>query len=255
MSLNTHCETCRKRRVKVCAHQRHMNSISNGCTSQCDGARPNCTQCRQANRICFGFSQKETKFAFVLEKGTHPKKNPHKKMIKGQKDSATGKQPPRAQQLSLPSNSTESIPLSLTISLEDQAIAYYFQQHVIPPSEMMKDIEAYADYLPLMWMQSARNSVFCLAMQKILESMLPYPSDSTISLFLMKVLINICQVFNSVPYSNFDMRFLWKFLIMLKHFISARANGILRRDEEIIDLLKCLVTCFWAKEIATMLVS
>ena len=60
-------------------------------------------------------------------------------------------------------NSSQLIPPSLTISLEDQALAYYFYHHVIPPTGVIEAAQGHDMYFPLIWMRARRDSAFCLA--------------------------------------------------------------------------------------------
>ena len=64
----------------------------------------------------------------------------------------------------LPSNNSgQWIPPSLTISLEDQAIAYYSHHHVILPVGVIEAAQGHGKSLPLIWKRSQRDSAFCLA--------------------------------------------------------------------------------------------
>jgi hypothetical protein len=60
-------------------------------------------------------------------------------------------------------NSSQLIPPSLTISLEDQALAYYFYHHVIPPTGVIEAAQGHDMYFPLIWKRARRDSAFCLA--------------------------------------------------------------------------------------------
>jgi hypothetical protein len=56
-----------------------------------------------------------------------------------------------------------SIPPPLAISLEDQALSYYFGRHVIIPDGMVDIVQGYDQYMPLMFMQARTDSAFRLA--------------------------------------------------------------------------------------------
>ncbi|RDW60243.1 hypothetical protein BP5796_11849 [Coleophoma crateriformis] len=131
MSHNSGCATCMKRRVK------------------CDGAHPNCGQCQQTNRICFPVPQRNPKFTFVAEKLVRKSRVPTpRKETKSAQNYAAAR---------------ELIPSSLTIPLEDQAIAYYFDHYVMPPTEVIEAARGCDSYLSLMWRQSRRESAICQA--------------------------------------------------------------------------------------------
>ncbi|RDW84328.1 hypothetical protein BP6252_01918 [Coleophoma cylindrospora] len=131
MSHTPGCATCMKRRVK------------------CDGAHPNCGQCQQTNRICFPVLQRNPKFTFVAEKLMQKSHvpTPQKKTKSAQNYAAA----------------REMIPSALTIPLEDQAMAYYFDHYVMPPTEVIEAARGCDSYLSLMWKRSQRESAICQA--------------------------------------------------------------------------------------------
>jgi hypothetical protein len=64
-------------------------------------------------------------------------------------------------------NLDTSIRPPLLVSLEDQALAYYFHRHVIPPGEIIEVAQGHEKYLPLMWMQACAGSAFHLSILAI----------------------------------------------------------------------------------------
>jgi hypothetical protein len=132
---------------------------------KCDGALPNCGQCRQANRICFPPQQKETKFSFVIEKPPRSNLSPSRRREthEGQKHAPARKLQSMQKSRFSGNNSSQWISSSLAISLEDQALAYYFHHHVIPPTGVIEAAQGHDMYFPLIWKRAQRDSAFCLA--------------------------------------------------------------------------------------------
>jgi hypothetical protein len=49
------------------------------------------------------------------------------------------------------------------VTLDDQALAYYFHHHVILPIGVVEAAQSHDIYFPLIWKRSRRDSAFCLA--------------------------------------------------------------------------------------------
>ena len=62
-----------------------------------------------------------------------------------------------------PKDFIRSLLPALATSLEDQAVAYYFHQHVIPPVEIIEPAEEHTSLIPLLWTQMAKDSTLHLA--------------------------------------------------------------------------------------------
>lgn len=152
--------------VSRCVCKKPTSHTTNEWHVKCDGARPNCLQCQKSNRICFALMRSETKFAFVIERfisegaiipPRQGKKHVERRHTAGRDQFRIPKSP------LLRNNLKNWIPQSLTTSLEDQAMSYYFQRHVMSTFDIVDAAQDHSLYLYLMWMQSQRDSSFCLA--------------------------------------------------------------------------------------------
>jgi hypothetical protein len=58
----------------------------------------------------------------------------------------------------------------MKVSLEDRAVNYYFQHHVLPPVDMIEAAHEHVDLLPRVWAQAASDSPLRLAVLAMAHS-------------------------------------------------------------------------------------